>query len=150
MFPIFKSKSVRNRCHPLLIAGCLLIVLEFAPNAKAISTDDQAARDAAVQWLNLLDAHQYNQAWDAQPPRIRAGIRENFIRFMQSRRAPLGRARSRSFLKVTRTNKLIGAPDGNYEKIGFKTSFERKADSVEGVIVTKETGHWQVSGYKIF
>jgi Protein of unknown function (DUF4019) len=90
----------------------------------------------------LLDTHQYGQAFDAQPARIRAGgIRENFIKWMQGRRAPLGRLRSRSFFKAVHTHSLIGSPDGDYQTIGFKTSFERKDHAAEAVVVTKETGH---------
>jgi hypothetical protein len=132
------------------VVGLINLFLGIFP-VSAISADDQAARDTALHWLALLDAHQYGQAFDAQPPRIQTGsIRENFIKWMQGRRTPLGGAHSRSFLKVVHTHKLAGAPDGDYQQIGFKTSFERKAEAVEAVVVTRETGHWQVSGYRIY
>jgi len=132
------------------VASLINLFLGVSP-VSAISADDQAARDAALHWLGLLDSHQYGQAFDAQPPRIRtASIRENFIKWMQGRRTPLGRARSRSFLKVVHTHKLLAAPDGDYQQIGFKTSFEHKAEGAEAVVVTRETGHWQVSGYRMY
>lgn len=133
-------------------ALCIAVVSFFiAPTVSAVSADDQAARDAALQWLNLVDAGRYVQAYQEQPPRITAGgFRDNFVRSMQAQRAPLGRARTRTFYKATHVHQLVGCPDGNYQMIGFKTSFERKVDSAEALILTHETGRWQVSGYKIY
>jgi len=137
-----------NIVASILVAVAILLL---PISALAISADDQAARDAAVHWLDLLDSHQYGQAFDAQPARIRTSSnREHFIKWMQGRRAPLGRTRNRSFLKVVHTHTLIGAPDGDYQQMGFKSSFERKARAAEMVVVTKETGHWQVSGYRLY
>jgi hypothetical protein len=151
----FAFHSAMKRIVPRIVltaaaASLINLFLGVFP-VSAISADDQAARDTALHWLALLDAHQYGQAFDAQPSRIRTGsIRENFIKWMQGRRTPLGRPRSRSFLKVVHTHKLLGSPDGDYQQIGFKASFEHKAEAVEAVVVTRETGRWQVSGYRIY
>lgn len=133
-------------------ATCLAAAILLLPiSAMAISADDRAARDAALHWLDLLDTHQYRQAFEAQPPRIRIpSNREHFLEWMQERRGPLGRTRSRAFLRVVHTHTLIGAPDGDYQQMGFKTSFEHKARAAEMVVLSKETGHWQVSGYRLY
>ena len=104
------------------------------------------------RWLNLVDTSHYGQAFDEQAARIKIASlgRDHFVKWMEGRRTPLGRALTRSFLKVVHTHKLEASPDGDYQKIAFKTSFERKADAVEAVVVTKETGHWQVSGYRLY
>ena len=116
--------------------------------AWAISAPDQAARDTALNWLAIVDTGQYSKAWNAYPPRIKAGrLEENFKGWMRARRFPLGHAKTRQFLKITHTHRLNGAPDGDYQLIAFKTSFERKAVALEEVVLTSETGHWQVSGY---
>ena len=44
--------------------------------------------------------------------------------------------------------KLQGSPDGYYEFLYYSTSFQHKAQAAEGVTLTKESGHWQVSGYR--
>ena len=140
---------IKADISPFVVGAAVLVIATTA--AKAISADGQAARDTGIHWLELLDAHEYGQAFDAQPPRIKtASVREHFIKWMQGRRTPLGQPRKRSFLKVVRTRKLLGAPDGDYQKMGFKTSFERKAEAVEAIILTRETGRWQVSGYRIY
>jgi hypothetical protein len=71
-------------------------------------------------------------------PRISAGGggEDRFVSWMKARRLPLGRPRTRAFYRVTHTHKLIGAPDGNYQLILFKTSFERKGVAAEAIVLT--------------
>jgi len=66
---------------------------------------------------------------------------------MQTRRIPIGHARTRAYYKVLAYHYAKGWPDGNYQQMLFKTSFERKAFAWEKVILTKETGRWQVGSY---
>ena len=133
-----------------VILSCI-ICLTSTITTRAISADDQRAREAAVQWLLTLDAGKYSQAYHEMPPRVRtAKGEENFVNWMKTRRAPFGQARTRKFLRAVKTTKLLGSPDGNYQKIGFKTSFDRKKDGAEALVLTNETGSWKVSGYKIY
>ena len=134
-----------------LFLALLLLVFTVLGGCVTISPSDQDARAAAVDWLALLDAGKYQQAYDERPPRLKSDVfKPNFLATMQSRRAPLGKAKSRAFLRVSYSKTLIGAPDGSYGFIYFKSSFEHKAHGIEKVIVTGETGHWQVSGYNIY
>jgi hypothetical protein len=131
-----------------LFAALFLI---SSARSRAISADDQAARDSALQWLGQIDAGHFAQAYHEMPPRIRTARGEElFVNWQKTRRAPLGHAHTRKIYKVTRTQKLEGAPDGNYQKMAFKTSFDRKKDAFEMLILTSETGKWEVSGYKIY
>jgi len=41
------------------------------------------------------------------------------------------------------------APDGYHEFIYYNSSFEHKAQASERVVLTKESGHRQVSVYRI-
>jgi hypothetical protein len=140
-------RSVKNTIYAavaLLALGC------FACFDKAQATsDDQSAHDAALQWLALIDSGHYRQAYEEQPSRIKGGSmgRDYFIKWMETRRVPLGRAHKRSFYNVKHYSTAKGWPDGNYEQIYFKTSFEHKAMAWERVILTRETGRWQVGSY---
>jgi len=127
-----------------------LICCALSQPAQALSPDDQSARETALRWLALVDSGHYRQAFEEWPPRIKAASMgaDYFIRWMQTRRVPIGRARTRSFYKVLAYHSAKGWPDGNYQEIYFKTSFERKASAWEVVILTKETGRWQVGNYK--
>ena len=120
-------------------------------NAWALSPDEKAARDSALQWLEVMDSGHYAQAYREMPPRVRTGKGEEiWVDNCRARRTPLGHANSRKFMKAVHTTSIIGAPDGNYYRIGFKTSFERKHNGAELLVLTRETGHWQVSGYRVY
>lgn len=130
----------------LLLLNCFTL----SQPARAISSDDQSARETAVRWLALIDSGHFRQAFEEQPARIKAASMgaDYFIKWMQTRRIPLGQARTRAFYKVAAYHSAKGWPDGNYQAIYFKSSFERKASAWELVILTKETGRWQVGSYK--
>ncbi len=135
-----------NRVAVLLIAASFF----GSTVVEAISPSDQAARDEAVRWLALLDSGAFKQAYQQQPPRVHAyGHEDEWLSWMRARRAPLGRPKSRAFYRVTHSRTLLAAPDGNYQFVIFKTSFEHKAQAAEAVTLTSETGRWQVSGYHL-
>ena len=46
--------------------------------------------------------------------------------------------------------KLVGLPDGLYQSVLFKSTFENKSVAAERVILTKEAGRWQVIDYRIY
>jgi Protein of unknown function (DUF4019) len=127
----------------------LLLFFALSQPARAISPDDQSARETALRWLALIDSGHYRQAFEEWAPRLKAASMgaDYFIKWMQTRRLPLGHARKRVFYKVWAYHNANGWPDGTYQQIDFKTSFERKALGWERVILTKETGHWQVGNY---
>ena len=70
-------------------------------------------------------------------------------RFSTCKEDAAGRTLSRQFVEALFARTLRGSPDGYYELLMYKTSFQRKARATEGVTLTKESGHWQVSGYRI-
>jgi hypothetical protein len=132
----------------LVFIPLLLTCFALSQSAQAISADEQSAREAALRWLALIDSGHYRQAFEEQPRRIKAastGV-DYFVKWMETR-VPLGRARTRAFYKVVAYHNARGWPDGNYQQIIFKTSFERKAVGWEKVILTKETGRWEIGNY---
>jgi hypothetical protein len=132
-----------------IVSAVLTLGIENATPAT-LPVTDQRARETALHWLTLIDVGNYGEAYEEEPQRIRAGgLKEEFVRWMLIHRAPLGYARARTFMRVVHTHKLIGAPDGDYQKILLKTSFEKRALGYELVILTSESGHWQVSGYAL-
>jgi hypothetical protein len=130
--------------------AAFLLILSISPSL-AVSPDDQAAREEAARWVIALDRGQYGQAYREFAPRVRTVITlETFQRGAHARRWPLGSVRNRSLLEAKHLHRLNGNPDGDYQDIAFKTSFERKSSSIERIVLTKETGHWQILGYKIY
>ena len=73
-----------------------------------------------------------------------------FVRLMQARRAPFGKAIDRKVIGARHVEKFVGAPEGNYESVLFKTNFERKNPTAERVILIKQDVGWRVIDYKIY
>jgi hypothetical protein len=114
-------------------------------------TRESAAKTAALEWLALVDAGNYAAAYAMEPARLRAATtQEQFVRSMEGRRAPFGRVLSRSFIGAAFTHKLTGSPDGRYESILFRTSFENKKLTAERVILAEESEHWRVVDYRLY
>lgn len=130
----------------------VVLTLFALPYRAKATSDDRAARDEAVRWLSLMDTGQYRQAYEEQPPRVKAASmgRDYFVRWMQTHRIPLGGLRARSFYKLKYYHNASGWPDGNYVQIYYKTSFDHKAAGWEKVILTKETGRWQPGKYNLW
>jgi hypothetical protein len=98
-----------------------------------------------------VDAGDYTQAYEEEPARLRASTTDaQFIRSMEGRRAPFGRVLSRKFIGAAFTRKLTGSPDGRYESILFRTSFEHKSLAAERVILTQESRQWRVVDYRVY
>ena len=73
-----------------------------------------------------------------------------FVRLMQARRAPFGKTIDRKFIGAQQVGKFVGAPEGNYETVLFKTNFERKNPTAERVILIKQPIGWRVIDYRIY
>jgi hypothetical protein len=112
---------------------------------------EKQSRSAALHWLELVDAGHYGQAYEEEPARLRASATEaQFVRSMEGRRAPFGRVLSRKFIGAAFTRKLTGSPDGRYESILFRTSFEHKTVAAERVILSYESPQWRVVDYRVY
>ena len=129
-----------------------LVGSAFGATSYQVVRPDPQALSAASKWLSAVDAGNYAQSYEMFPARIKSGgeaMEKNWIAYLRSRRAPLGRLLSRKFVKAHFSRTLSGAPDGYYEFFLYNSSFQRKAQANEFMTLTKESSHWQVSGYRL-
>jgi hypothetical protein len=143
----------------LLVVTCLsLALLDSCAMQRSISKSaaerrvrENEARSAAEQWLKLVDAANYPAAYALELSRLRAATTEaQFVRSMEGRRQPFGHVLSRKFIGAAFTQKLTGAPDGQYESILFRTSFAHKSVAAERVILSREPEGWRVVDYRVY
>lgn len=142
--------------HRRVLLGCTLSIL-FAGCASHSASkaekraNENDARATAWNWLKLLDDGDYAEAfeWEAQDFRM-SKTQQQFIRYMQARRAPFGQTLSRSFVGAANIKKFVGVPEGDYESIVFKTAFEKKSPTAERVILAKQEVGWRVIDYRIY
>lgn len=145
------------RPQSLFLAASLIMALTScafhsrSPARAERRANEEAARTAALEWLQLLDAGEYSDAYDLEAARVRAGgTARQFNRSMQARRAPLGGTLSRKMIGVAFSRKMPGAPDGNYESVLFRTTFRHKTSAAERVILAHESGRWRVTDYRVY
>jgi hypothetical protein len=133
----------------LLLISCPGIVSAAQPLGRPVKPDPEAVV-AGNRWFAEMDGGNYRTARHMMAKRVQLGggaHEEQFVAGARARRAPLGHVLSRQLMWARFTNTLPGAPDGNYEFLRYKTSFQHKAQAEEELTLTKESGHWEVSGY---
>ncbi len=120
-------------------------------SVQAQSPAEQAAAEADLEWLHLIDAANYQAAWLSAGKAMQSARPETeFAQTIGRTRAPFGPVRLRTLRHADFTERLPGAPDGQYVIAQYSTGFTHKADAVETVIASLEAdGQWHVSGYFI-
>jgi len=116
--------------------------------ALTLSSDDQAAREAALQWLQVLDSAKYNDAAQMMAQEIRN--QRDWSGYFATQRAALGRAKNRHLAEAKHTSTFPGVVEvRKYAIMRFKTSFERGSVAIEEVTAAKLGCCWEVFNYKI-
>ena len=134
-----------------LRSGGLVLLLVFAPLVGATADDKtEAAEQAAVVWLSLVDAGQYELSWKEAATLFRQAVStSDWVKAVRAAREPLGKLVDRNLLTATYSTTLPGAPDGEYVVLQFRTVFENKAQAIETVTPMLDGGNWRVSGYYV-
>jgi hypothetical protein len=132
------------------IALSVILILSRSGLLAAEGTEEQA-RDAAKQWLALVDAGNFASSWDTAAGYFKtAVIKEKWQDSLNAVRTPLGAVVSRTFKSAKPAKTLPGAPDGDYVVLQFDTSFANKKTAVETIVpMLEKDGTWRVSGYFI-
>jgi hypothetical protein len=111
-------------CFGAVIALFLLGSAFCASSPYTVVKPDSQAVAVATNWLSVMDAGNYVQAYAMFPARIRSGgdaLEKQSIGFWRARRIPLGRTLSRKFAKAYFGKTLQGSPDGYYEFLYYNT-----------------------------
>lgn len=131
---------------------CSLVLLLVFASLVGVTADDktEAAERAAVVWLSLVDAGQYEVSWNEAATLFREAVgASDWVKAVGAAREPLGNLVDRNLLTATYSTTMPGAPDGEYVVLQFRTIFENKAQAVETVTPMLDEGRWRVSGYYV-
>jgi hypothetical protein len=144
---MFKKPKQKN----VVITVCLAFLFLSCQSIFADQTKKEAALTAAENWLALVDREKYAASWQGAAAYFKRAVSEDqWTQSMTAFRRPLGKVLSRTLASQNYTKTLPGAPDGEYMVIQYRTSFERKAASIETVTPMLDAdGIWRVSGYYI-
>jgi hypothetical protein len=134
---------------PTIVLSAFLII--SGNGLFAAEGTEEQARDAAKQWLSLVDAGNFASSWDTAAAYFKAAVtKEKWQDSLNAVRPPLGTVISRAFKSAKHTRTLPGAPDGDYVVLQFDTSFANKKTAVETIVsMLEKDGTWRVSGYFI-
>ena len=127
-----------------------LLILSFYCSAHALtlSPDDEAARNVAFQWLQVVDSGKYRDATLLIAEHARGS--RDWLNYFAAHRTPLGQVKNRQVVEVKHASTIPGDPElRQHDIIRFKTSFEHKPGALEEVVMTKMGCCWEVSGYMI-
>jgi hypothetical protein len=133
------------------VLSIIILTLLLSCAKSTHPEEEQAAVEAANQWLALIDSAQYEKSWEEAAEIFQNAVsKAGWERQLHGVRNPLGNLISRQVKSTQYSTSLPGAPDGEYVVITFQTSFENKKSAVETVTPMKdELGVWRVSGYYI-
>ncbi len=111
----------------------------------------EKARAAEARWLALVDAAKWSDSWKEASTAFRKAVPEQkWETGVDGVRRPLGKVLHRELGSEAYSTSLPGVPDGQYVVSQYRTSFERKADAGETVVVQLDgDGSWRISGYYV-
>ena len=134
--------TANSRAYWLL----LLLIPAFASAGPIV---EQAAIQAAEEFLELLDDGQYEQSWRESALLFQALKTEREWVEKAGRQRPLfGPTLQRTLKSAEYRSSMVGLPDGDYAVIVFETRFERKREGLETttLIFDDDEGSWRVTG----
>ena len=140
----------------VLVAAAAMLALTPAQEAQSqaetatMSQADERARQAALEWLALTDAGEWEQSWEEAGTIFQSEVTAaQWAEAGGSVRDPLGHIRSREVVSVQQTADLPGTPDGDYVVMQFTSVFANVPAAIETVIMREEDEGLKVVGYFI-
>ena len=126
-------------------------ILILAPACFAAQSNEMSAVSAAESFLQLIDAGNYAESWDATSSFFKQQVsKQQWVKQLENIRPAFGALVKREIKNKNYTKSLTGAPDGEYVVIQFSTSFTNKRSAIETVTPMLESdGEWRVAGYYI-
>jgi len=132
-----------------LITLCL--VFSFVNVHVAKAADFPEGKQAARNWLSLVDSFKYDESWDTAGEYFKSMITKGaWVTEIAGIRGAMGTVKYRKLISSRHATVLPGAPDGQYDVMTFNSSFANKKKAVETITSMKDKdGEWRVVGYFI-
>lgn len=125
-------------------------VLQESGQGVVKSDATTEARAEGSHFLNLIDQGQFEAAWSDAGALFRNLVdRKIWAAGMNAVRKPMGYVSTRKIGNYSRLKALPGVP-GNFMVIDYRTTFSRKSNVTERLILTpNELDEWRVISYQI-
>ena len=130
-----------------ILPGFGSLALICSALASTLSNENEPARNAALQWLQVIDSGDYNDAALMLSDYARAS--RDWPNYLANARAPFGRVRNRNVAELKRASTVPGDPEFRQHAIvRFNTAFE-KGTAVEEIVLAKAGCCWEPMNYSI-
>ena len=130
----------------LAMVGASALICSASP--VTLSPREEAARDAALQWLQLVDTGHNEDA--ASQASLEASPLQHWLNYFNAQRSPLGKVHTRQLIEMKQISVIPGVPDvQRYYIVWFNTSFERKPRAIEQLTIAKVGCCWEIFSYAI-
>ena len=128
-----------------------LCLMSAIPATAQAAPEEQPALAADLQWLHLIDAGDYQSAWNSAAKLMQTSVTEPALaNAIGDVRSPLGSVTSRTLKHAESKKQMQGAPDGHYVIAQYLTHFANKPEGTETIIASQAAdGSWHVAGYFI-
>ena len=130
-----------------VIAISILLTVSLAAQADSASIED--AKTAAIEWLALVDGHEYEKSWFQASNLLRQEVpQSDWVSNLGNMRGSLGKLNERIVNSSEYHESLPEAPDGQYVIFTFDSLFEHNKFAAEVVAMAKgDDLSWRVVGY---
>ncbi len=137
----------KGRIGSFFVCMAILLCGLVAP----VGAEDNPARQAANDFLELLDAGSYQQAWWEGSEYLHAtSDLDQWVKEVETRRGLFGRFEERSIKSTASRTSFSGFPDGQYEILLYDSRFQNKRRGLEMLILGRDLyGAWRVVSYRL-
>jgi len=106
---------------------------------------------SAEKWIKLIDEEKYSESWSSASALFRTALKEKkWKEILTAARGPVGKNLSRNAASKEYVTELPGVPAGEYVIIKYRSSFEKKKNTIEVITVMLDAdGKWKGAGYTI-
>jgi len=131
------------------LAGAIFLAFSLVANASANPESIDAAKDASIMWLSMVDEEKYQKSWSEASSILKGAVSQaDRITNLRNIRGSLGAVEHREPDTFEFHESLEELPDGEYFVFTFRSAFEHRSFAYEVVAVAKEPdSKWRVMGY---
>jgi len=144
---------IPKKYHIHVVALIAVAVMILYPSfSKKIEPHILAAgTEAAEDFLHQIDSKKYEESWESSSSLMRSKIfLEVWNQQIPAMRSRVGNLINRKQGSAAVSDWAEGAPDGQYLTLKYASSFEKKAEATETIILSLEDDNvWRVAGYFI-
>lgn len=124
-----------------ILSLTIILLAGLAISVSAESLSQAEAENQARGFLQLLDQGLQDQAWFAMTPAFQAlNDRTRWESRQQVIRTSYGSLTFRQLRRVSYRQTFSLSPDGEYIMVQFQSSYQRKAETVETVVLDCSVG----------